>query len=48
MYEGREGYVVTAQGLDFFQKHSELIQMLRTYGSIKKTEFSPQVSVKKT
>ena len=37
IYDGREGYMVTAQGLDFLQKHSELIQMLKTYGGIKKT-----------
>ena len=29
IYDGREGYVVTAHGLDFLQKHSELIQMLK-------------------
>jgi predicted transcriptional regulator len=30
IYNGREVYVVTAQGLDFLQKHGDLIQMLRT------------------
>lgn len=37
LYDGREGALVTAQGLDFLQKHSELMQMLKTYGGIKKT-----------
>lgn len=26
--DGREGYVVTKQGLDFLQKHSDLVHML--------------------
>jgi predicted transcriptional regulator len=47
IYDGREGYVVTAQGLDFLQKHSELVQLLRTYDGIKKTAFSPQALHKK-
>ena len=48
IYDGREGYVVTEQGLDFLQKHSELIELLKTYGSIKKNAFSFQNSFKKT
>ena len=30
IYDGREGYVVTEQGLDFLQKYSELVNMLKT------------------
>jgi|ERR1039458_2539598 len=35
--EGREGYVVTDQGIDFLQKHAELIHLLKTSGINKKT-----------
>ncbi|MGE5532885.1 MAG: winged helix-turn-helix domain-containing protein [Bacillota bacterium] len=31
IYGGREGYVVTAQGLDFLKKYIELVQLLKTY-----------------
>jgi predicted transcriptional regulator len=48
IYEGREGYVVTPQGLDFLQKHKELIQQLKTFGNTKKTAVSPQNLLKKT
>ena len=48
MYDGREGYVVTAQGLDFLQKHRELVQLLKTYGSTKKPLITPQAPLKKT
>jgi predicted transcriptional regulator len=48
MYDGREGYMVTAQGLDFLQKHSELVQLLKTNGNTKKTMVSPQTPLKKT
>ena len=36
IYGGREGYLVTEQGLGFLQKHSELVDMLKTCGSVKK------------
>jgi predicted transcriptional regulator len=29
IYDGREGYVVTEQGLEFLKKHSELVNMLK-------------------
>ena len=29
IYDGREGYVVTEQGLEFLKKHSELVSMLK-------------------
>jgi len=48
MFDGREGYVVTERGLDFLQKHSELIQLLKTSGGVKKNGFSPQISARKT
>jgi predicted transcriptional regulator len=44
---GREGYVVTPQGLDFLQKHNELVQLLKTYSNIKKTAVAPQTILKK-
>ena len=47
MYDGREGYMVTAQGLDFLQKYSELVHLLKTYSSTKKTLVSPQAPIKK-
>ena len=47
-YDDREGYVVTAQGLVFLQKHSELIQLLKTYGSIKKPTSPTHSIAKKT
>jgi predicted transcriptional regulator len=40
IYDGREGYVVTEQGLGFLQKHSELIELLKTCGGIKKSAAS--------
>ena len=45
--DGREGYMVTEQGLDFLQKHSELIQLLRTDGNIKKQRFLLRIRLKK-
>jgi predicted transcriptional regulator len=48
VYDGREGYVVTAQGLNFLQKYRELIRMLETGGSNKKAAQSVQNIVKKT
>jgi predicted transcriptional regulator len=47
VYEGREGYVVTAQGLNFLQKYRELIRMIETSGN-KKAALSIQNIVKKT
>jgi predicted transcriptional regulator len=32
IYDGREGYVATEQGLDFLQKHTELIRLLKPPG----------------
>jgi len=29
IYDGREGFVVTEQGLEFLKKHSELINLLK-------------------
>jgi predicted transcriptional regulator len=29
IYDGREGFVVTEQGLEFLKKHSELVSMLK-------------------
>jgi predicted transcriptional regulator len=29
IYDGREGFVVTEQGLEFLKKHSELVNMLK-------------------
>jgi|WetSurMetagenome_2_1015567.scaffolds.fasta_scaffold41856_3 predicted transcriptional regulator len=38
IYDCREGYVATEQGVVFLQKHSELVQLLETRGgSVKKT-----------
>jgi predicted transcriptional regulator len=48
MYDGREGYMVTAEGLAFLQKHSELLQMLKTSGGIKKMAAPPKSVLKKT
>ncbi len=48
IYDGREGYVITEQGKDFLQKHSELIQMLESHGGTKKIAFSPASPLKKT
>ncbi len=39
-----EGYIVTTQGLDFLQKHVELVDMLRTHGSIPKAVSSVESS----
>ena len=36
IFDGREGYIVTAQGLDFLQKHRELIRLLKTKVAPKK------------
>ncbi len=38
IFDDREGYIVTEQGLDFLQKHRELIQLLKTSGSSRKNE----------
>ena len=38
--EGKDVYVVTEKGLDFLQKHNELIRLLKTYDSIKKEQIS--------
>ena len=43
IYDGREGYVVTEQGLGFLQKHSELIELLKTCGGIKKSAASQKI-----
>jgi predicted transcriptional regulator len=48
VFDGREGYVVTTQGLNFLQKYRELIRMLETNGSNKKAALSTQNIVKKT
>ena len=48
IYDGREGYIATGQGLDFLQKHSELIRLLKPSGHIKNTSFSSQTAPKKT
>ena len=48
VFDGREGYVVTTQGLNFLQKYRELIRMLETKGSNKKAALSTQNIVKKT
>jgi predicted transcriptional regulator len=48
IYDGREGYIVTEQGLDFLQKHSELVQLLKTSSGVKKTLSSQQAMLKKT
>jgi predicted transcriptional regulator len=45
IYDGREGYVVTGQGLDFLQKHAELIRLLKPAGH-KKNSVSSQSSKK--
>jgi predicted transcriptional regulator len=37
IYEGRDGYMVTERGLDFLQKHSELVNLLKTSSRSKKT-----------
>jgi len=29
IYDGREGFVVTEQGLEFLKKHGELVNMLK-------------------
>jgi len=38
--EGKEIYVVTKKGLDFLQRHSELISLLKTAGNAKKDKVS--------
>ncbi len=38
IFDGREGYTVTEQGLDFLQKHSRLVQLLKISGSSRKNE----------
>ena len=50
IYDSREGYVVTMQGLDFLQEHSELVHMLKfcEIGSIPQTVPSAQSLAKKT
>ena len=50
IYDGREGFVVTTKGLDFLQKHSELVQLLETYGRGSSQKAAPPVqsSPKKT
>jgi predicted transcriptional regulator len=40
-HEGKEIYVVTKKGLDFLQRHSELISLLKTAGNTKKDKASP-------
>lgn len=47
IYDGREVYVVTAQGLEFLQKHKELNQLLKTQCSSKKPASSTNL-LKKT
>jgi len=48
VYDGREGYVVTPQGLNFLQKYRELIRMIEIIGNNKKAALSVQNNVKKT
>ena len=47
IFDGREGYVVTEQGLDFLQTHSELIHMLKN-SPTKKVASTSQDSLKET
>jgi hypothetical protein len=39
IYDGREGYVVTEQGLDFLKKQIELVNLLKNHSSVKKSVF---------
>ena len=45
--EGKDVYVVTEKGLDFLQKHNELIRLLKTYDITKKSRFPTQSLLKK-
>lgn len=48
IFDGREGYIVTEQGLDFLQKHNEIVRLLKTSGSDRKSEGSSLIALKKT
>jgi predicted transcriptional regulator len=43
VYDGREGYVVTPQGLNFLQKYRELIRMIEIIGNNKKAALSSRI-----
>ncbi len=45
IFDGREGYIVTEQGLDFLQKHNEIVQLLN--GQSDKKSFSQKSTLKK-
>ena len=48
IFDGREGYVVTEQGLDFLQTHSELIHLLKNSSPTKNATSTSQNSLKET
>ena len=44
IYDDREGFVVTEQGLEFLKKHSELVNLLKNPQYRKKRVFSSRLN----